>query len=123
MKLHSTMCLQGVWRGRVAGAGELLVATGQVWLTRDGDLTDHVLSAGDRLALRAGERITLEPWRADARAPVLLWQRSSGVAWAGPWRRALNRALATGLERLAQRLQAWAGALAPRGDEALGWRR
>ena len=110
MKLHSTMCLDGVWRGRAGQAGELLVATGRVWLTRDGDLADHVLAAGDRLSLLAGDRITLEPW-APGRAPVLVWQVPARLHGVRAVLRAGAQLLAAQLERAAHRLQAWAGDL------------
>jgi hypothetical protein len=110
MKLHSTMCLDGVWRGRAGQAGELLVATGRVWLTRDGDLADHVLAAGDRLCLAAGDRVTLEPW-APGRAPVLVWQVPARLHGVRAALRAGARLLAGHLERAAHRLQAWAGDL------------
>lgn len=110
MKLHSTMCLDGVWRGRAGQAGELLVATGRVWLTRDGDLADHVLAAGDRLRLAAGDRITLEPW-APGRAPVLLWQVPEHLHGLRAVLGAGARLLAARLERAARRLQTWAGEL------------
>src|SRR5262249_47405798 len=58
----------GIWSAcsarllRTRRAGWLTVAAGRAWVTRQGDLDDHVLSAGERLALRADERIVVEPW-------------------------------------------------------------
>ena len=45
-------------------AGDLTVIAGRVWLTRSGDLGDHVLVAGERLRLGANENAVLEPWDA-----------------------------------------------------------
>ena len=47
---------------RTLRAGRLTVASGQVWLTRQGDLDDHVLSPGEAVCLRADERVVIEPW-------------------------------------------------------------
>jgi hypothetical protein len=60
--------------------GMLEVVYGQVWATFDGphagppnDLGDHVVHAGDRLWIPAGQRLVVESWRADAPA-FLNWQ-------------------------------------------------
>jgi len=37
----------------------LRVARGRVWLTRDGDINDYILNAGDSLELAAGGRVVL----------------------------------------------------------------
>jgi hypothetical protein len=37
----------------------LRVARGRVWVTRDGDIRDYVLSAGESLELAAGGRVVL----------------------------------------------------------------
>ena len=56
-------------------AGILRVAHGQLWATFDGphggplnDLGDHVVGAGEPLRLRAGQRLVVEAW--DAQAPT-----------------------------------------------------
>ena len=50
-------------------ASALAITQGRVWATFDGphqgsgnDLGDVVLSAGERLNLRAGQRVVIEPW-------------------------------------------------------------
>ncbi|HEY6353735.1 MAG TPA: DUF2917 domain-containing protein, partial [Burkholderiaceae bacterium] len=47
---------------RARQAGRLTVSAGQIWLTRSGDLDDHVLAAGQALAIRAHEQVVVEPW-------------------------------------------------------------
>lgn len=42
--------------------GRLTVSAGRVWVTRSGDLDDHVLGAGQALAIRAHEQVVVEPW-------------------------------------------------------------
>ncbi len=56
-------------------AGILRVAHGQLWATFDGphsgplnDLGDHVIGAGERLQLRAGQRLVVEAWKTQAAA-------------------------------------------------------
>ena len=56
-------------------AGMLRVAHGRVWATFDGphagprnDLGDHVLGAGERLVLRADQRLVVEAWTDDSPA-------------------------------------------------------
>ena len=56
--------LAGVLRLQAQKAGWLTVDIGQVWLTRSGDFSDHVLASGERLYLGRGEQVLVEPWRA-----------------------------------------------------------
>ena len=42
--------------------GEFAVLQGRVWLTRRGDLDDHVLSAGERFVLEPADDVVIEPW-------------------------------------------------------------
>ncbi len=44
-------------------SGWLLVDAGQVWITRSGDAADHVLAAGQAIALGRGQQLVVEPWR------------------------------------------------------------
>jgi hypothetical protein len=44
-------------------AGEFEVLSGRVWLTRQGDLDDHVLQAGEAIELAAGDVAVVEPWQ------------------------------------------------------------
>ncbi|MCM2290490.1 MAG: DUF2917 domain-containing protein [Sulfuritalea sp.] len=43
-----------------AACRQLIVLAGEVWLTRDGDREDYILSAGDRFAVRAGDMAMLQ---------------------------------------------------------------
>lgn len=54
-------------------AGEVIVRSGRVWLTRHGDTDDHVLEAGQRVAVQADDAVVIEPWQADERT-VIDWQ-------------------------------------------------
>ena len=65
--------LHGVLQLQARHAGWLQVSGGAVWITRSGDPADHVLDAGSRLFLGAGERVLAEPWRA---------QDAVCIAWA-----------------------------------------
>jgi hypothetical protein len=56
---------------RVAHAGgEFAVLEGRVWLTRRGDLDDHVLAAGERFVLEPADDVVIEPWSRHAPARV-----------------------------------------------------
>jgi Protein of unknown function (DUF2917) len=59
---------QAAFVGR--GAGELTVLTGRVWLTREGDLADHVLARGARVSIDWAERSVVESWERDQSASV-----------------------------------------------------
>jgi Protein of unknown function (DUF2917) len=74
------------------GAGELSVLDGRVWLTRGGDLDDHVLARGDRVDIDWAERAVVESWERD---------RSATLQWRPIERRAPNQALAGALRGLA----------------------
>ena len=98
--------------------GRLTVASGRVWLTRQGDLDDHVLSAGEALRLRADEHLVVEPWVGGTSA-CLSWRSDQPRAFAlravgavigavSAWRAAVLRLLAASLGDLGARLLAWA---------------
>ena len=53
--------------------GDLTVLEGRVWLTRDGDLGDHVIEAGQRLRVGVDQNAVIEPWDA-GRAVSVRWQ-------------------------------------------------
>lgn len=127
--------LSGAMRLQAGCAGWLWVDGGAVWVTRQGEGVDHVLSGDEALYLGRGDQVVAEPWRtgqavglrwaraADAQALVALRRaegaaalrpaRSSGVFVAGaaaatgrPWGDAAWRTLAAGLRGLAGRLAA-----------------
>lgn len=50
--------------------GELVVTAGRVWLTRDNDLGDHFVEAGERVHLAVGENAVIEP---DGQTVALRW--------------------------------------------------
>lgn len=61
-------CRRALHLGRLGG--ELTLLSGRLWLTRDGDLGDHVLEAGQRLVLAVDENAVIEPWDAGTTASV-----------------------------------------------------
>lgn len=54
-----------------AGAGEIEVKSGRVWITRRDDLDDHVLATGESLTLSAGDGAVVEAWRHGERAAIV----------------------------------------------------
>jgi hypothetical protein len=55
--------------------GELAVVRGRVWITRAGDLDDHVLDAGQSMLLRSASAVVVEQWRATESAVVEWYPR------------------------------------------------
>ena len=55
--------------------GELAVVEGRVWLTRDGDLGDHVVEPGQRVRLGVDENAVIEPALTGASVTVRWYPR------------------------------------------------
>jgi len=76
---------QALHLGRLGG--ELTVVEGRVWLTRDGDLGDHVLEPGRRVRLAVNDNAVVSPWQT-GEAVLLRWnprrQGLLGALFAGP---------------------------------------
>lgn len=89
LSLDGTLCL------RAQRPGWLAVRRGQVWLTRYGDASDHVLSGGERFWLHRGESVVVEPLHA-GHSVGLGWQQAPSGQWS--------------LERRLRRLAAWPAA-------------
>lgn len=69
----SSLALPHARRWVATDAGWVSVQSGRAWLTRDGDLDDHILVTGQRLWLRRGDVLTAEAWQAGD--PVwLVWR-------------------------------------------------
>jgi hypothetical protein len=51
----------------------LMAREGTLWVTRSGDLEDHVLRRGERLAVARGDDLVVQAWRRDVPA-VWDWQ-------------------------------------------------
>jgi hypothetical protein len=66
----SQLSMQEVQRLLVAEPAWLMPRRGCLWVTREGDLNDYVLQAGQRLALARGDRVAVGAWQADEPA---LW--------------------------------------------------
>lgn len=103
MKLQLSRTL----RWQTLASGDLTVTAGELWLTRDGLAEDWVLRPGQRLAVQAGEQLTLGPLH-EGRALVAL---SLPVPQAG-----LRAALLAGLAGLARGLGEGLLALARRAE-------
>ncbi len=58
----SCLSMQEVQRLLVTEPAWLLPRAGRVWVTREGDLNDYVLDAGQRLALARGDRVAVGSW-------------------------------------------------------------
>ena len=87
--------------------GDLIVVQGRVWLTRDGDLGDHVVEAGQKLRLAVNENAVIESARSNASVTLRWYPRRQsfvGALLAEPLRGAaflIGRA-AVGLAALAR---------------------
>ena len=96
---------QALHLGRLGG--DITVLEGRVWLTRDGDLGDHVLVPGQRVRLAVNDNAVVAPWDRSERI-ALRWnprrQGLLGAVFAGPLRGLafVTRALATGFAALAR---------------------
>lgn len=98
-------------------AGWLVVSGGRAWLTRRGDMQDHVLASGGVLVVQAGDALTLGPWDREG-APRLVFvaaQQAAGrrltlapLRWLLLPLSALARALGLGLLALARSAEAMA---------------
>jgi hypothetical protein len=103
-ELHqpTSLALPKARRWIAGGTGWLTVQAGRAWLTRDGDLDDHILATGERLWVRRGDRITGEAW--SQQEPVWLTWRPELSVHALPALGGLVAALAVGLARAARGL-------------------
>lgn len=114
--------LDGVRQARAVRAGALHVASGTVWLTRSGELDDHVLSAGASLRLAPGQRVWVQPWTEGERAR-LCWRVDQppprGARWRLPAARVL-RGLAVVFVAAGARLADWARTAEARARRAQG---
>ncbi len=86
----------GVKRLRARRPGRLAVCVGRVWVTRAGDLVDHVLEAGQALKVRADDDVVVEPWQGG----------TARLVWRSDQPRVLLARLAASVAALARRLPA-----------------
>ena len=56
-----------------SAGGQLEVLHGRVWLTRAGDLDDHVVESGQTLSVPASGRAVVEAWD-EAQPALVAWQ-------------------------------------------------
>lgn len=105
----TSLALPQARRWVASGSGWVTVQAGRAWLTRDGDLDDHVLATGQRLWLQRGDVLTAEAWRAGEPA-WLVWrpEPQAFVPLLGGLVAALAGALARGARGLAGGLLALA---------------
>lgn len=69
--------LRGGWVMSLgATGGRLEVMRGRVWVTRAGDLDDHVVESGDALEIPAWGEALVQAWD-DAQPAVVAWQATS----------------------------------------------
>ncbi len=102
-------------------AAWLVAREGMLWVTRSGDLDDHVLARGERLAVTRGDDLVLQSWRRDLPA-VWDWQ-AKPVARYGLRRGLLSWAwgrTARGLRGAAEAFAALARSAADRACRAQG---
>lgn len=109
----------GVRLLRTRQPGRLTVKAGRAWITRQGDLDDHVLSAGQAVDLRADERVVVEPWQ-DGTSVRLVWRGAQRRAALLRWRGAVLRGVARASSALGERLLALARSAAASASRAHG---
>ena len=67
-------------------SGQLTVLQGRLWLTRHHECTDHFVAAGERIVIKAGEGVVIEPVGAGNGVRVHWWpegreRRSENGRW------------------------------------------
>ena len=81
------LCAGRAWAlGRRGGRLEVLA--GRVWLTRAGELDDHVVEAGQSLRLAGSRGAVVEAW-GDGRPAVVAWKPRTAIEAAGDLVRSL----------------------------------
>lgn len=83
--------------------GVLSIVEGRAWLTRNGELGDHLLTAGQQVRLGALERAVVEPW--DRGVGVALRWQPRGQRWSATLLSEPLRALAFVAGALARALR------------------
>ena len=63
----------------VAEPAWLMAIGARLWVTRQGELDDHVLAPGERLAVACGDRLVVGPWSPGDGAGWV-WQSRGGAA-------------------------------------------
>ena len=99
--------MRGVQRWVAPRAAWIEARDGALWVTRSGDLTDHVIQRGERLAVARGDDLVLQSWRRDQPA-VWDWQTRkvrAAAGLSGARQREIGR-LRTGLPARARRFAA-----------------
>ena len=94
--------------------GEFVVMRGRLWLTRRGDLDDHMLEPGQKVVVGDGDAVVVEPWERGERSEIA-WQPYGRPALGGLPRDAAVfglRGVAAAAEASADGLRRAAGALA-----------
>jgi hypothetical protein len=114
----SHLLMQEPQRLLIPVPGELTVRAGCVWLTRHGDLADHLLAAGQRVALGPGDDVVVERWRRDV--PTLWDWQPDRVPAGGRYRAAALRVVARGLRAAAGAFAALARNAAAMASRAQG---
>lgn len=99
----SSLALPQARRWVAAQGGWITVQAGRAWLTREGDLDDHVLATGQRLWLQRGDVLTAEAWQPGEPA-WLVWRPEPAQAFGLPLLGGLVAAAAVGLARGARGL-------------------
>jgi len=123
--------MQDVQRWVAPEPAWLVVREGALWVTRSGDIDDHVLARGERLAVARDDDLVVQSWRRDLPA-VWDWQaqpalqrgalaRSWSWSWSWAWAWAWSRA-AVGLRGVAEAFAALARRAAARACRAEGSR-
>lgn len=79
---------------RLNGPARLRVTRGLVWLTVDGQLDDHLLSAGERFSLQRGDRAMLQALDATAGVEIVEPAPASWLQWVAARVRSVERRLA-----------------------------
>ena len=79
---------------RINGRARLRVTRGLVWLTVDGQLDDHLLSAGEGFTLERGDHALLQALDATAGVEIIEPAPASWTQWFAALLRGVERRLA-----------------------------